>query len=278
MKLLFILFPGFGVSKLGWDTNIDDNDKKIKNNFIKEIKKLGDIYYYDPKYHNLNYYYPDYNQRLLYEKDIEFTKKDLDIEYVCDEIYNDVKNFNGKLVLIGHSIGSYFIYTFQKKYYKKCLFNIIIDGAYMGPILKFIHDEDFKNKVKKYKKYTDEDINILREDVYNNDIKSIQKLYDYSLQILLSQYKDVIKANEFKIPTICFYNFRIREENNTKKLKFDRKFNIYRKQEIEHFMKYNNDNYKAITFINKTHFPHFIDDSREIILDYIKIMVDKLKN
>ena len=53
-KLLFIMFPGNGVIKNGWDT-IDFNYKNgaiKRNNFIKEIKKLGEIYFYEPKYYN----------------------------------------------------------------------------------------------------------------------------------------------------------------------------------------------------------------------------------
>ena len=43
---------------------------------------------------------------------------------------------------------------------------------------------------------------------------------------------------------------------------------------IEYFKKHNND-YVAISFINKTHYPHDIDESREIILKSIKEMIDK---
>jgi len=30
--------------------------------------------------------------------------------------------------------------------------------------------------------------------------------------------------------------------------------------------------------MNKTHFPHYIEESKEIILDYIKQMIAKYKN
>jgi hypothetical protein len=45
-------------------------------------------------------------------------------------------------------------------------------------------------------------------------------------------------------------------------------------KDIEYFKKYNN-NYRAITFINKTHYPHDIKESRDIILDYIKQIVNQ---
>ena len=47
-------------------------------------------------------------------------------------------------------------------------------------------------------------------------------------------------------------------------------------KEIEHFKKYNNDNnYIAITLINTSHYIHHVDDAKEIILKYIKEMIDK---
>jgi hypothetical protein len=59
-----------------------------------------------------------------------------------------------------------------------------------------------------------------------------------------------------------------------KKIKSYHFFNLNRINEIEYFKKHNND-YVAIAFINKTHYPHDIDESREIILKSIKEMIDK---
>ena len=62
---------------------------------------------------------------------IDFTKDDIDVDKVCQKIYNDVKNFDGKLILLGHSMGAYFVYHFAQKYTSKCLFSVIIDGMFV---------------------------------------------------------------------------------------------------------------------------------------------------
>ena len=48
----------------------------------------------------------------------------------------------------------------------------------------------------------------------------------------------------------------------------------YKETAVKYYLKHNND-YVAIAFINKTHYPHDIDESREIILNSIKTMIDK---
>ena len=159
-KILFIMFPGNSVTKEGWDHQYI-NGKKVKHNFISELKKMGRIYFYEPKYYNLYYYYGG-KYANDYDKDINFTKDDLDVDKICGKIYEDVKDFKGKLVLIGHSIGSYFVYYFQNKYSSKCLFSVIIDGSPLGPVEQTLNDKKyFYPKLKKYSKYTNEDINNL---------------------------------------------------------------------------------------------------------------------
>ena len=37
------------------------------------------------------------------------------IKKYCDKVYDEVKDFKGKFILIGHSIGALWIYYFSKK-------------------------------------------------------------------------------------------------------------------------------------------------------------------
>ena len=88
------------------------------------------------------------------------------------------------------------------------------------------------------------------------------------------KYKEIInKAEKFNKPLIGFYNLKIKDDKKT--FKKDHFSNLRKINQIEHFKKYNNDDYVAITFINKSHYPHDIDDSKEIILKSIKEMIDK---
>ena len=269
------MFPGFRESKKsGWDHYIEKN-KIIKTNFITELKKMGTIFFHEPLYHNMNYYDIKNKFKILHDKNINFTKDNFDVIKECDKLYLAIKDFNGMFIPIGHSIGSYFVYCFEQKYKSKCLFSVIIDGSPLGPIEQTLKDEkNLFSKIKKYKKYDDNMIDMIKEKVYEENTKAINKLFDIALFNIFTYNKITNKAKKFNKPMIGFYNIEIREDSNNKKIKKDHFYNVNRIKEIEHFKKYNN-NYHAITFINKTHFPHDIKESRDIILDSIKQMVNQ---
>ena len=274
MKLLFIMFPGAGVIKKGWD-HYYINNKIIKiTNFITELKKLGDIYFYDPIYYNLSYYKGDQRSQKWYNKNIDFTKEDYDVDKVCTKIYNDVKDFDGKLVLLGHSIGSYFVYYFSQKYASKCLFGIIIDGTPIDDGLKSIEKSDdiYYKKINKYTKYDNDDINKLikkTKEGHKNSMKILKKIYIYNIV----NYSDEIKKiKKFKIPMIFFRNYELDCKD-----KIMKKLNESAINEIKYIRENNNHNhFKIVEFINKTHYPHQIDESKDIILENIKLMIYNL--
>ena len=164
-KIMFIMFPGSGVSKKGWDTHYEKTTgKKIKTNFISKLKKMGSVYFYEPLYNNLKYYIKNEPEKSLYDKNIDFKKEDLDVEKECEKVYEKIKDFDGMFIPIGHSIGSYFVYCFQKKYSSRCLFSVIIDGSPLGPIEQTLNDEkELYPKIKKYEKYDDKMINKLKK-------------------------------------------------------------------------------------------------------------------
>lgn len=273
-QIMFIMFPGFGDPKKVWHCFFEKN-KLIKTNFITEIKKIGDIYFHEPLYHNLNYYEESKISKYLYNKNINFNKENFDVMKEYDKIYSEIKDFNGMFILIGHSIGSYFVYCFQQKYSSKCLFSVIIDGSPIGPFQQTLNDQKYLfPKIEKYTKYNDQMINQLKEKVYEGNKYSIEELLNIALYNIFLYKKIANKAKKIKKPVIGFYNIKIRDEHNNEKLKMDREFNLRRTKEIEYFVKYNN-NYTAITFINKTDYPQNIDESREIILDNIKQMIKK---
>lgn len=277
-KLLFIMFPGNGVVKNGWDTiNFNNKTGAIikRNNFIKEIKKLGEIYFYEPKYYNIYHYYGN----KWFDNDINFTKDDIDIEKICENIYDDVKDFNGKIVLLGHSMGSYFVYYFSQKYASKCLFGIIIDGRlFFSPTGdNFNNNKKYNNDIKKYTKYTDKDIDNLRKEIHNGNKKSINELINVYTNNILSYDKIIKNFKIFKTPIISFCNFEIIMDETPKKL--IKEFNYFNRERINennYIRKYNKPSrFKIIYFVNKTHFPHLVEESKNIILENIKLMINK---
>ena len=276
-KLLFVFFPGNGVLKKGWDCiDYDENKNQIKkNNFIKEIKKLGEIYFYEPKYYNIDHYQNKNGDKWYDNDDIEFNKNDLDINYVCKEIYNEIKNFDGKIIPIAHSMGSYFVNYFSNKYSSKILFSVIIDGMHIASYPGYnglVNEKKYKKKLKKYKKYSNEDIlNLIAEIKINKKkaINEMKKVYFYHIV----NYRNRLQKKKFKVPMLLFYNYEI-EKGKIYKLGNERQSN-----EIDFVRKNNSKNmYQQIIFSNKTHFPFLIEDSKNTIIKNIKLMISKIQD
>ena len=100
------------------------------------------------------------------ENKIDFVLEDTDINNACKKIYNNLSNFKGKFVLIGHSIGSLWVYYFSQRYSSRCLLNILIDGSPWSMNINMIGqskklNDHFKKNFKKIK-YKDID----NKDIY----------------------------------------------------------------------------------------------------------------
>ena len=54
--VLFILFPGNGMSEKNWEI-YDESGKIKKTSFLKQLKKLGKVYKYTPNVNNIINYY-----------------------------------------------------------------------------------------------------------------------------------------------------------------------------------------------------------------------------
>jgi len=208
-KILFIIFPGFGSTIKHFRLN-DVNGKFYNNsNFLNELKKIGKIYFVTQNWNNISYY--DKNEKeeqYLFDKNINFTLEDLNMKNICLKIYNDVKTFNGKYVLIGHSIGSFPLYYFSQKYSSKCICNFLIDGTNWGPfyINKKIHDK----LIKKCDKITNQKIQILIKEVKKYNSKAINELNLIIGGCLEKQMP--IKAKKIKVTTYWFRNLQINED------------------------------------------------------------------
>ena len=255
-----------------------EEDKKIKTNFIKELKKLGEIYYYDPQFWNVKFYLSKTEKsKYFYNEKLNFTNSDLDIDNVCTKIYNDVKDFNGKIIPIGHSLGAFYVYHFSQKYSSKCLFCIYLDNTPLGPVNYTKYPKDYDNtekieKIKKYSKYNDEDIELLKEKVYKNDIESA-KILEEAIYFKIKSYESIIeKADKFKVMSLFFYNFDLKEYDKDKHPleSWSYYWQQRRLREIDYFTEHNKNNYKAYTFINKGHFLFYKKDVIEIIIQNIK--------
>ena len=263
--IMFIIFPGNMTTRKHFQVNYIGNKSLNNSNFIPELKKLGKVYFVEPNWNNLSYYDKNNIWKHFYHKNIDFTLDDLNIEKYCTKVYTDIKDFKGKFVLIGHSIGLYWVYYFSQKYSSRCLFNFILDGSLISPkILK-----ERKSKIDKYYKKENITINAVLK-IKNDEILELirkSKLYDINavekLQGICKLYiigKMKINVKTLKVKIILFRNLNFEKNDNLKK-------NI---DNEEYLFKHNPAKYRTIYFVNKSHFPHWCHDSREIILNTIK--------
>ena len=161
--ILFILFPGHGVSDKFWEYDIVEtkNSKKKyqlkKIDFLKKLKKIGKVYKYTPKAYNIAYYDTGENlgfarwqviHQNLYKKPKKIILDDINIDKECKRIYNLLKDKNEKFIPIGHSIGSWFALHFSNLYPSKCLKTIFLDGSYIYPEIVNIYYKKRADKIK----------------------------------------------------------------------------------------------------------------------------------
>lgn len=264
-KILFIIFPGLSETIKHFKLN-DVNGKFSNNsNFLSSLKKFGDIYFVKQNWNNINYYNKyEQDEKYLYNSNINFSLNDLNMNNICSKLYNDVKNFNGKFVLIGHSIGSIPLYYFSQKYSAKCLYNFIIDGTNYG---SFYSNEKIHNiLIKKCNNLSNNKIQELITKVKNYDNKALNEL---NLIIAGCMEKQIpINAKIIKVNTVSFRNLQINEDPSGNK---DSKKEINKYIEMEdYYYKNNPKKYKTIYMINKTHNPFWNKEGRELILETIK--------
>ena len=282
-EILFILFPGFGCSYKIW-SNYFENNKRIKTNFITRLKKIGKIYFYKPSYYNvLLHIEPSVKNIFYFNKKLDFTNENLDVENECDKIYNDIKKLysnNYKYIIISHSIGSYFNYCFSQKYSSKILLSIYLDGPPLGPELYKTYPSDYNldekiNNIKKFSKYKDSDIELLKNNILvNNDIGSTTELKKCIYFKIKKYEQQTQKAKILKTKTLFIHNFELDNLQRDENLKNSWTYfwQNARLKETEYFTKYNN-NFNAITVINKTHFLFHKQDIINLIISNIKLNI-----
>lgn len=121
--LTFVLFCGGGNLK-----NDGLEFKGIKSTLVDELKRIGDVYMYDPSFYFDNHSIKEYqNDQLKYL----FDPKDLDIDTHCRTVYRSATKISkqNKLFIISRSRGYMYANVFGKLYEKQNVGYINIDGG-----------------------------------------------------------------------------------------------------------------------------------------------------
>ena len=96
--MLFILISDIDKSYKSWYEWIPYNQtKKIKTNFVSQLKKMGEVFIPKPNFVNFRKY-ADYDNNTGYGRNINFTVEDLEFENYAKWIYEqiDIKYKKGK--------------------------------------------------------------------------------------------------------------------------------------------------------------------------------------
>ena len=266
-KILFIMFQGSG-------TNLKDWNEYTESKFLDRLKELGSVYTYQDKIYNIWHYDKTYPEHADFDKDI-----DIDLSYVNPDthikmVYDDIQsNYNGeeyKFIPIGWSAGCYLALYFAQIYSAQCISVILLDSALWTPSnmkIKLIDADDGIYPIS-----NDEYKNMLQTWKTNQDdityVDKINNLQHFIRLRFISQHLNL----ELPVPTLAFVNFQNPEGNE-----FSKEFNNTRRMvEVKFLEEYNSDNYKAIIFINKTHYIfNMIEPAKEIITQIKSIIYDK---
>ena len=261
--VLFILFPGLGIQKKIWELTIIDN-KLVKLNFLKELKKLGEVYTYTPNVYKFYYYkkYPPKLQKLenkFKEKPVPIELDQFDIDKECKRIYDEVKSYKGKFIPIGHSAGGWFAYRFSQLYPKRCSKMVLIES---GRIISKYGVKQIKDKLKN-KRYK------ITLKFLNNIVDNIKtkKYSDELVNIALYKYMSYVKKMNGKIdiPTLLFEDINITnhvKEDNKKIIKYEKELT-----------KINRNKIRFINLNNTDHFPWEIPHHSKEMIRQIKCFV-----
>ena len=296
-KPIFVLFHGFGSSRLWFEYGYLGTDKLKKLNFINELKKIGDVYSMQSNFFNIDYYFRNENKTerqkwiKIYKKynphtnDIDFNLEDLDYDVICKKVYDELINkfgiINDKtLVPICHSYGSDIGIMFSKMYKNKCSFCVLLDG---NPHALDLQKEIYNKFEKKNKKMVDNKFNnnvklnkILNKiknskdtDIVNKEIRNVFKM--------ISHNSDVYKIKHFiKILPIKTLFFRSIYVDSTKAP--NENWNNWAVREQEYVTKTNNShNFKFMFFVNAPHFLWYDQKVSDEIISQIKQMIESFE-
>lgn len=183
--------------------------------FLNRLKSIGEVILVN---------YPWYEKAASNEN---VTHK-LNINTFCTEIYNSTNS--NKIILIGHSMGSQFVYWLNVKFDKRVVLSILIDGSLWGPF--WWKGKDYSNV-----------------ELTDDPIKNIF--------IQISSYKKYQTIN-IKSPVISLWDYGGNPDRDQIRIK------------SEEYWEKTLDNYHSVKFENTKHYMHLNKHVADFICDRLK--------
>ena len=277
--VLFILFPGMNDSGKYWKKYIDFNKMEvIETSFLRKLKKLGNVYTYTPNVYNIinNCVCNSecrLNKKVLFSNPKQLTMNDINIDYECKRIYEEIKSYKGKFIPIGHSAGGWFAVRFTELYQSRCIKTILIESGYLTQKLAKWQIE-LKTKKHTYPDMTTNKLQMLVDKLQTNrncKNKLTKDLEHELTQIYMYYYhRDVKKINKkLPKPTLFFEDINI--TNNSKK---DNRRNKRLIEYQDELYKKNGNKIKFVYFINTEHHPWWNPKYSDEMIRQIKCFIE----
>jgi len=247
--MLFVLFGGYGMATELW--NYDLLTMK-KTNFLNKVKELGNVYCYYPSFYNIQFYMEKDNKiKEFYDDTINFNLDDIDYTKECKHIYAKInKKYKYKKVyIVCTSIGIHYAIELSKLL-SNCSI-ISIEGSHVGKNAKVKFEKTLEQYENKYKKYTNDDLQIM---IKNKDYNQINNLISSKM---ISQIDFTLQ--KFGVPSLHFQNLIIGLDASEK---ISEK-NLLKISTSNELLKHD-DQYHVIWLINKDHVA-FGTDTENII-------------
>jgi len=261
--VLFILFPGHNLpsSKI-WEMSMDD--KMIKSNFIKELKKLGKVYKYVNnvyKVRNIPPASPKIEKFIKHfrEKADKLKIEQFDINLECKKIYNNIKKIKDDIIVIGHSLGGLYANHFSKLYPKRVKKIILIESVKLIPKYQIIKVDN------KYKRITKTKIEKIEKNILSNiNIDENMEYLDKLIWYKSFQYQKKLNG-KLLVPTLAFQNIKTTRD-------MDRiiKLHNYEKD----MYKINKNKISFINLIDTNHNPWLIPEYCDEMIRQIKCFIN----
>lgn len=252
------MFQGSGTNLKAWN-------EYTKSKFLDRLKELGSVFTYQDKIHNIWHYDKSNPECKDFDSDIDFdfayVRPNTHIKMVYNKIQSKYNIADYKFIPIGWSAGCYLALYFAQVFSTQCIHVVLLESALWTPNnmkvrlnlvdggLYPITNVKYKTMLQKWKTN--------QKDV--EDAWKINSLNNYIRSLFISQHLNL----ELRVPTLAFVNIQKPEGEEWSK-DFNNKRRI---AEVNILKKHNPENYKAIFFVNKT---HYIFDKLQPAKDIIK--------
>lgn len=239
--VLFIFFNDIGTSVDEWKKH--PHDSSIKSNLLNKLKKMGNVYIYNPIFYNFKKYdVTILNQK--YNDEIVFNLDQLNLKSHCKKLFTEVYKLDNEFVLIAQSDGHILAHTFASMYKENVNSFISINGTQSKEFIKMWLEKDQMKFIKKIKNKNLNELfdNLKNKRQTNDTIELLEIIVRYHM------YKQYNEFTDLKLECQLFLFISIdqlEKLESLNKIKFNNEISTQ------------NEKVKTFLYLNKTKYLYY---------------------